>query len=144
MRFLIVEDDYAARKILQYHLSAFGTCDFAGNGREAIEAFETAWKESRPYTLICMDIMMPVLDGQSALHEIRRLEIESGVSQDDAVKVIMITALDQKRDVVKAFYKGGASAYFVKPIQKEQLIQELVSLGLIDAGTRRESRCRAG
>lgn len=128
---LIVEDDFVSRKIMQKILSAYGECDIAVNGEEAIDAFKLAWKESRPYDLICMDIMMPVVDGQKALREIRRLEQDLGLSSDETVKVIMTTALNDKKEVVDAFYQGAVASYFVKPIDMNEFINELKMIGLL-------------
>lgn len=132
MRVLIVEDDFTSRKILQRILSAYGDCDIAVNGRQAVNAYKTSWLKSKPYDLICMDIMMPDVDGLQALKEIREIENEMDVKARDAVKVIMTTALDDPRTVVRAFYKGGAASYIVKPISKQKLIEELHKLGLIE------------
>lgn len=132
MRTLIVEDDFASRKILQKLLSTYGKCHIAQNGQEAVDACRKAWTESQPYDLICMDIMLPELSGQKALRQIRRMEKELGIDGDQKVKVIMITALDDSKEVVDALYKGGATAYFVKPIQIDAFIQELKVLGLVE------------
>ncbi|MCP4746289.1 MAG: response regulator [Desulfobacteraceae bacterium] len=131
MRALVVEDDFVSRKLLQKLLSAYGECDIAVDGQEAVKAFKLAIKESNPYDLICMDIMMPNLDGQGALVQIRQIEKQSGYGEDKEVKVIMTTAVDDKKQVIDAFYKGGASSYFVKPIEPDKLIQELQVLGLV-------------
>ena len=129
---LIVEDDFVSRKILQKVLSQFGECDIATNGLEAIEAFKMAREQSTPYDLICMDIMMPVVDGQQALREIRQLEKDYGLKSEDAVKVIMTTALNDKKEVIDAFYKGEAASYFVKPFEVDEFVKELKVLGLLD------------
>lgn len=129
---LIVEDDFVSRKILQKILSQFGECDIATNGLEAIEAFKLAREHSRPYDLICMDIMMPVIDGQKALREIRQIEKDLGLRSNEAVKVIMTTALNDKKEVVDAFYKGEAASYFVKPFEVDEFIKELRVLDLLD------------
>ncbi len=129
---LIVEDDFVSRKILQKVLSQFGECDIATNGLEAIEAFKLARKQSTPYDLICMDIMMPVVDGQQALREIRQLEKDYGLKSEEAVKVIMTTALNDKKEVIDAFYKGEAASYFVKPFEVDEFVKELKVLGLLD------------
>jgi two-component system chemotaxis response regulator CheY len=131
MRVLIVEDDFASRRILQTFLGAHGECHVAVNGLEAIEAFKQAWEESQPYDLICMDIMMPEMNGQEALRQIRDLEKQMGVKSENEAKVIMTTALDRSKEVVKAFYEGGVSAYFVKPFKLEDLEKELKVLRLI-------------
>jgi two-component system, chemotaxis family, chemotaxis protein CheY len=129
---LIVEDDFVSRKILHHFLSAYGECDIAVDGKEAVEAFKLALNDAVPYDLICMDIMMPRMNGQEALLQIRQLEADLGIKDIDAVKVIMTTAVDDKKHVTEAFYQGGAASYFVKPINKEKLIGELKILGLID------------
>lgn len=131
MRALIVEDDYTSRKILENVLHAYGSCDTAINGLEAIAAFRHALDESRPYDLICMDIMMPELSGQDALRQIRHIEKQMGVPATDEVKVFMTTALSETKEVIDALYKGGASSYFVKPINIDHFIKELKSSGLI-------------
>ncbi len=42
----------------------------------------------------------------------------------------MISALDDPKNVVKAYSKGGATSYIVKPIEKEELLSEIRKLGL--------------
>lgn len=132
MRALIVEDDVISREILQKILNEYGDCDLAFDGREGIEIFKHALKEARPYDLICMDIMMPELSGLDALHRIRQIEKEHGVNRADEAKVIMTTALSGSKEVIDALYKGGASAYFVKPIELDAFVQELEKIGLIE------------
>ena len=131
MKILIVEDDFVARRTLKEILSPYGECDVVVDGEEAIQAFQLAWDERAPYRLICMDIMMPHVDGQEALKQIREIEREMGVKGADEARVIMISALDDPKTVVDAFYRGGATAYIVKPIQKKKLIEEIRSFGLI-------------
>lgn len=131
MRVLIVEDDFTSRKLLQMILSPHGECDIAVNGEECIEAFTLALNEGRPYDLVCLDIMMPQKDGHQALKEIRALERARGVQGEDEVKVIMTTALDDPKNVVEAYYKGGATSYIPKPLDKHMFLHLLRNLGLI-------------
>jgi two-component system chemotaxis response regulator CheY len=132
MRILIVEDEFTSRKLLTALLSDFGECDTASDGVECVDAFRKAFDEGRPYDLVCMDIMMPNKDGHQALKDIRLLEQEAGVSAADEAKVIMITALNDPKTVVRAYYKGGAAAYLPKPIEVESLYAILRNLALID------------
>ena len=132
MRVLIVEDDFTSRKLLQKFLSALGDCDIAVDGREAVEAYKMSWVKSTPYDLICMDIMMPEVDGLQALKEIREIEKEMDVKDSNAVKVIMTTALDDPKTVVKSYYELGAVSYIVKPVGKKKLLDEVQKLGLIE------------
>lgn len=132
MRVLIVEDEFTSRTILQEILSSYGNCDIAVDGVEAVEAFRLAWKEDKPYDLICMDIMMPNIDGQHALKNIRAIEKEMGILGSDRVKVVMTTALGDANSVLQAFFDGVATAYIVKPINKRKLLEEVRNLGLIE------------
>ncbi len=132
MRILIVEDDFTSRKVLQKILSKYGECDIAVNGEEAVEAFKLALEEAAPYSLICMDIMMPIIDGQQALQRIRNIERERNLNYDQEVKAIMITALSDLQNVNEAFSKGWTNSYITKPIDSSALIEEIRELGLIE------------
>ncbi|MGD9010591.1 MAG: response regulator [Desulfobacteraceae bacterium] len=131
MRALIVEDDSISGKILLKILSTYGQCDLADNGRQAIDAFKQSLDQAEPYDLICMDISMPELDGQNALCQIRDIEKQAGIDADFEVKVIMITASSETSQVSDALFNGGASAYFVKPLEVEAFLKELKRLNLI-------------
>lgn len=132
MRFLIVEDEFTSRTLLTALLKDFGDCDAASDGVECVEKFQKALDENRPYDLVCLDVMMPNKDGHQALKEIRRIEHDMNVQPVDEVKVIMVTALNDPKTVVKAYYKGGAAAYLPKPIEIESLHAILRDLALID------------
>lgn len=131
LKTLIVEDDFVSRRILKEIISPHGECDMAKDGEEAISAFCLGWEEQDPYDLILMDIMMPIVDGQEALQRIRDMENEMGVKNTDEVKVIMVTALDDPGNVIKAFREGGATSYIVKPIEQNKLLDEVRKLGLL-------------
>lgn len=133
MKVLIAEDDEISRTIIGKLLGRFGTCDTVVDGAEAIEAFKLAWEDGAPYDLVCLDIMMPDINGQDTLKQIRRLERQMGVRGSHEVKVIMLTALDDPRSVVEAYYRGGANAYLVKPIETRKLMAELQHLDLLTA-----------
>ena len=132
MKTLIVEDDFVSRRILKDILSPYGECDIAIDGSEAVQAYRLAWEDIKPYDLICMDIMMPKMDGQEALKKIRELERAAGIRSRDEVKVLMITALDSPKTVFASYYRGGATSYIVKPINRERILKEVCNFGLID------------
>ncbi|GFM37950.1 response regulator [Desulfovibrio psychrotolerans] len=129
MRALVVEDEFISRIIVEKMLAPVFEVDAVVNGSEALEAFELAHGEERPYRLILMDIMMPGTNGLEALEIIRRREDERKLPR---AKVIMTTALSDMQSVLRAFDTGQASAYIVKPIDKEKLYRELKTLGLIE------------
>lgn len=130
MKTLIVEDDFTSRLLMQELLRNFGMAHVAVNGHEAVEAVKESLKAGQPYDLICLDIMMPGMDGQQALREIRSLEEAKGVFSTDGAKILMTTALDDIQNKIKAF-SGLCDGYLAKPIHKEQLMNELRKLELI-------------
>jgi two-component system chemotaxis response regulator CheY len=87
-------------------------------------------KAGEPYDLICLDIVMPEMDGQEALKEIRCLEKKAGITGSDFTKIIMTTALADKTNVVEATLQG-CDYFLVKPIQKAKLQEQLRKLKLI-------------
>lgn len=131
MKCLIVEDEFAARRLMQKYLSSYGDCDIAVDGDKAIDAFTKAMDEKDPYDLICLDIMMPNVDGYEALIAIRHIESERCLADPDCVKIIMTTAIEDPKSVARAF-REGCEAYIVKPVRKEILFAEIEKLGLIE------------
>lgn len=130
MRVLVAEDDIVSRKFLCKFLSRYGECDQAVDGMEAIDAYIVAIKDQKPYDLICLDIMMPKVDGIKALKTIRDLEKQNNIPKDKRVKVIVTTALAETACVKNAF-SLGCEAYAPKPIDTRKLTEILVELDLI-------------
>lgn len=128
MRILIAEDDVVSRKLMWKILSDYGDCDLVINGLEAIDAFLLALKDHEPYDLICLDIMMPKVDGVKVLKTIRDMEMQNQIK--NPVKIIMTTALGETEVVDDAFIKG-ANAYATKPLDIEKLIEVIKNLKLI-------------
>ena len=97
---------------------------------EAVDAFNMALEEKEPYDLICLDIMMPVMDGYQALVGIRNLEKQKNISEEKAAKVIITTALNDESSVKMAF-ELGCTLYSGKPVDQDRFEQALKKLGLI-------------
>ena len=131
MKVLIVDDDLANRMVMQSFMREKASrISMAANGEEAIQAFSTALDEQDPYTLILMDIMMPVMDGHEALKTIRNLEKDHGVPLGSEVKVIMVSCLEDQKNVCQAFFHGMATCYLTKPLSREGLETALGSISL--------------
>lgn len=130
MKILLAEDDYVTRKAMDSFLSKYGECDVTVDGVEAVDAFLLALEEEEPYDLVCLDIMMPAMDGYQALKAIRDMEKERKIPEEKAVKVIMTTALNDERNVKMAF-DLGCTIYSGKPIDQARFEQALKKLGLI-------------
>lgn len=132
MRILIVEDEYISRVLLSEILSVYGTCHTAINGEEAVEMMENSFKTDERFDLVCLDIMMPEMDGQEVLCRIRELEGERNIHGMDATKIIMTTALSDSGNIMQAFANGRCEAYLTKPLNKEKLIQHLREMCLVN------------
>ncbi len=130
MKTLLAEDDFASRKFMDKYLSQFGECDVTVDGEEAVGAFMMALEDGAPYDLICLDVMMPVLDGYQVLKAVRNIEEEKKIPKEKRVKIIMTTALNEERNVKKAF-ELDCDAYSGKPIDVDRFEQVLKKLSLI-------------
>jgi two-component system, chemotaxis family, chemotaxis protein CheY len=130
LKTLIVEDEFTSRALLRELLKRYGAPQVAMNGKEAVEAVQTALKAGEPFDLICMDILMPEMDGQEALKQIRGLEEEAGIAAGARAKVIMTTSLSDRDTVLEAI-RAQADYFLVKPIDSRALLEELRQLGLI-------------
>lgn len=133
LNILVVEDDITSQEILRELLSNYGTVEVAENGEKAIKAVEVTFQgnDTPAYDVICMDIRMPGIDGMEAARKIREIERDQGVKLRDEAAIIMTTALDDPKTVIRSLYKSGATAYLVKPVKRELLERDLKKLDLI-------------
>lgn len=108
---LMVDDEERIRDIVTQYLKFEGyTCEEAANGKQAVEmAGQTA------YDLIIMDVMMPFMDGITALRMIR---------ESSSVPVILLTAKGEEYDKVFGF-ELGADDYVVKPFSPKELMARI-------------------
>ena len=118
MKTLVVEDDFTSRLILHTFLSRYGECHIAVNGREAVEAFGAALESGLGYSLVCMDIMMPEMDGYETMSTIRQ------IPEFRTLPIVALTAKAMKGDRAKCL-EAGASDYITKPVDIEQLFSVL-------------------
>jgi len=107
-RILICDDEPGLRAVIMRYAQSEGhEATEAGDGKEAVEACR---KES--FDVIIMDIMMPVLDGFSAVREIR---------QHSDTPVIMLSARGEEYDKILGF-ELGVDDYVVKPFSSRELM----------------------
>ena len=111
MKILIAEDDFISRKIINTQLAPLGEVDIAANGNEAFTAVRMAIEANEPYDLICLDIMMPEVDGIMALKKIRQSEAQKG--------------LNPEKSHVMAAAQANCDGFLVKPIEKDRLFDEI-------------------
>jgi two-component system chemotaxis response regulator CheY len=130
LRALLVEDDFSSRLVLQTFLSRYGECHVAVNGREAVQAARSALERGQRYDLICMDIMMPEMNGREAVRQIRTLEVEHGILSTYGAKIVMTTAVDDIKEVIRCFQEL-CDGYLVKPIDLNLLLNQMKSYQLL-------------
>ncbi len=128
MRILVVEDNKVSGRLMMQMLSAYGDCDLASDGDQGVKLFTEAINSEAPYQLVALDIMMPVKDGHETLSEIREIENDNGVFGLSGAKIIMTTALSDKKNILQAF-REQCEAYMTKPINKTILEEALQKFG---------------
>ncbi len=127
MKTLIVEDDFTSRLLLQELLKSYGPSHIAVNGKEAVEAAHLALEMGEPYNLICLDIMMPEMDGHQALRQIRGHEEARGILSSNGAKIVMTTALGDPKNVIAAWQ--SLCGELQKPYSLNKLRQLLMKVG---------------
>jgi PAS domain S-box-containing protein len=112
---LLAEDNPVNQKLAVALLSKLGhRVSVANDGAEAIARFSAGGID-----VILMDMMMPVVDGMTAIQRIRALEAGAG-----HVPIIALTAHAMQGDRER-FLAGGADGYISKPIRFDELRQEI-------------------
>ena len=111
-KILLVDDNYINQEIVIGLLeNSHIDLEIASNGQEAVDMFEKG-----RYSLILMDIQMPIMDGYQATTLIRK--------EDKDVPIIAITANAMKEDIMKTT-KHGMNDHINKPIDVEKLYETI-------------------
>lgn len=122
IRVCIAEDNPINQKIAIQYVQRLGyhNVDAYDNGMKAVEGLRQKASEGKPYHVILMDVMMPVLDGYEATKLIRK------DSNDDVRKVLVIamtaSAIQGDREKCLA---AGMNDYLAKPVRSEVLKKKL-------------------
>ncbi|MDX1927437.1 MAG: response regulator [Pirellulaceae bacterium] len=121
LKALIVDDNATNRQILDEMMSHWGMKTTLSNGAStALRELETAARENRPFDLILLDAMMPVVDGFQLAELIReRPELQPGT-------VMMLSSADRPNSTAKCRELGIVS-YLVKPISASALLEAILS-----------------
>jgi CheY-like chemotaxis protein len=116
-RILVVEDDVRNVFALTTVLEPQGaTVELARNGREALEQLERSRSPGgKPIDLVLMDIMMPEMDGFTAMREIRKQPVWK------KLPIIALTAKAMRDDQEKCL-AAGANDYIAKPLDVDKLL----------------------
>ena len=130
IKILVVDDEERMQKLLSDFLKMKDyEVLLAGNGEEAIDLF---FKE-KSIALIILDVMMPKMDGWTALKTIR---------EHSKVPVIMLTARSEENDELKGF-DYGADEYISKPFSPKILVARVEAL-LRRSGVQKEELLEVG
>jgi two-component system chemotaxis response regulator CheY len=129
MKLLVVEDDFVSQLLMKEYLHDYGVVQLAVTGKEAVALANAALAAGEPFDLICLDIMMPEMDGHQALREIRAAEAALAVRHDKRSKIVMTTALAEHRDIVQAF-ESQCDGYLVKPFARASVVATLAEIGI--------------
>jgi CheY-like chemotaxis protein len=114
---LVADDDPISQRMLGYMLGRLGhTVVQAMNGQEALSQLDTAQAD-----LVILDLAMPVMDGVTALRQLRADE------RFGELPVIMLTASGLERDARTARAEG-ASEFLTKPFRSQELVEKLEAL----------------
>ena len=111
MKILIVDDEEMIREVLREYVECEGNEAFeAGDGMEAVRLCR-----ENDYDLILMDVMMPHLDGFSAVKEIKKMK---------DIPVIMLSARGEEYDKLFAF-ELGVDDYVTKPFSPKEVMARI-------------------
>lgn len=130
MRTLIVEDVHFLALILQRIIEPYSKSDFAHNGTVAIEKYTKAFTKGSAYDLICLDLLLPEMDGFEVLRSVRQFEDEFNLPPEKRTKVIVVSTFNDQKTVAKA-HAAGCDSYISKPFRKYMVLKTIEKLGLI-------------
>jgi two-component system chemotaxis response regulator CheY len=120
---LLIDDSTFALKVMELTLNELGIADIttAENGLLGFETFTAALQSRSSFTLVFLDIEMPVMNGQKSLKLMRAAEDEAGVLTVDKATIIMATTLHSPADMMDALIDGDCSDYYVKTSISEDI-----------------------
>lgn len=111
LKILLVDDESRMLDLLALYLTPKGfECIKKTSGMEAVH-----YLEKNQADLILLDVMMPEMDGWETCNKIREFS---------SIPIIMVTARDQKTDIVKGL-NIGADDYVTKPLDENELVARM-------------------
>lgn len=115
-RLLVVDDEVQIRLIIRKYAEFEGhSVSEAKNGMEAVELIR---RDPSAYDMVIMDVMMPELDGFSAVAEIRKVA---------DIPVLMLSARGEEYDRIHGF-ELGVDDYVVKPFSPKELMMRISAI----------------
>ena len=128
MRSLIIEHDLECRRILCETLKQYGECCFAENRDDGIDVFREAWMTGKPFQLVCLDIMMPNMEGTELLHLIHASVSGMMLEGYTQPQILLTTSMTDTANVAE-YYQKICDYHLTKPITIEELQETLTVMG---------------
>ena len=129
LRVLVVDDNATNRLILEEMLRNWGMLpETAENGPTALEMLSAAAQAGKPFLLVLLDAMMPVMDG---------LEVARQINQHPQLigsTIMMLSSLDDQ-DYIAKVQAQGVHCYLRKPVTQSDLLDEIL-LAMADSVTK--------
>ncbi len=124
LRVLLAEDTPISAEAMRAMAEHFSVeMDIAANGLEAIEMVEAAQAERRPYSLMLVDVMMPILDGVETTKRLRARGFDA-----EALPIVAVTAATSF-DEIRSYRACGMQAFLAKPVALKDLGATLEAWG---------------
>ena len=119
MRILLVEDETSLSRAIAAILKKNNySVDIVNNGKEAIDYLDNNTNNNTLYDAVIMDIMMPVMDGITALRELRRRSINT--------PVLILTAKTEIEDKVEGLDSGANDYLTPSHLMQENSLPDCV------------------
>jgi CheY-like chemotaxis protein len=127
---LIVEDNVVNQKVAAKLLKNFGyAADLVNNGQEAIAALD-----EHPYSLVLMDVQMPIMDGLEATQVIRKAQASKKAGFDREIYIVAMTANAMQGDR-ELCLSVGMNDYITKPFRPDAIEDMLTKFRIQFSGT---------
>ncbi len=124
LRILLAEDTQISAEAMKAMASHFGVdLETAENGLDAIHMVEAAHAEGNPYTLLMVDVMMPILDGVETTIRLRELGFGA-----DVLPIVAVTAATSF-DEIRSYRAAGIQAFLAKPVGMKEFKAALEAWG---------------
>jgi len=121
LRILIVDDNEINRRVLQEQMLNWGIHnDVFSSGAEALAGLYNAFSAGKPYDLAILDYQLPGMDGEMLAKAIK------GDPKLQGTVLVLLTSMGMRGDG-KKFLDQGFSAYLVKPVRQDHLMQAIAT-----------------
>jgi len=130
MKVLIAGDESLTGEILQTFFAGYAEIVTACDGQDAVRTFTDGLQEKRPFDLVLLDIVMPVMDGRLSLRLMRSLETKLHAGQEKKTVIIVTSDLQSPQDMQQLFWEEDCTDFLLKPVFRDDLMAMLKRYGL--------------